>query len=185
VTGSTSCLDRVGLTRGARRNVARLGAGVDRFPGVTQERRDAKALKMDGLGAHGIGSTALAEEGVATKDESETADGRDALPMLPTSRDRLSDMAAMFCCGANTEKEGGRHAVAGVDMQRVGGIGRLCVSRSFGGRRARGGGDGGGLRIGSFGEGAPAAPDGMPAAQATMPAVPPIHRDGETAAISW
>jgi len=153
--------------------------------GATQDRRVAKALNMGGFDGHGRGPAALAEEGVATED-SVTPDCRDVLLTLPTSCDRLRVKAAMCVCGVKIGKDGCGHAVAGVDMQSVGGIGRLCDSNSFGGRSVGGGGDGGGTNIGSFGEGAPAAPDGIPAAQAIIPAEPfPIHCVGATALISW
>jgi hypothetical protein len=83
---------------------------------------------------------------VATKD-SVAPDCRDVLLMLPMSRGWLSESAAMRCCGVKMGKEGCGQAVAGVDIQSVGGMGRLWGRSNFGGLKTRRG------RIGSGGEG--------------------------------
>lgn len=81
--------------------------------------------------------------------------------------------AAMCCCGVRMGREGRGRAGCGVDMQRVGGMGRWGRRRRAG-RRGAGGAAWRGEEEGDGAEeGAPAgAPEGMSAAQAWMPEEP-------------
>jgi len=67
--------------------------------------------------------------------------------------------------------------VFGVDIHRVGGTGRLWASNNFGGRSEGSGGEFESGKIGSLGDGAPAAaPEGMPDAHCRIPSAPfPTH----------
>lgn len=77
--------------------------------------------------------TGFAEAGVAT-DDSVAPDSSEVLPMLPASPERAMERVAICCCGVTIGREGNVRAGCGVDMHRVGGMGRWCGRRSFGER---------------------------------------------------
>jgi len=75
------------------------------------------------------------DEGVETMDSVIA----DVLPLLSSS---VNTLGKMGFCSVDMGSEGCRLVDCGVDMQSVGGMGRLRGRRSFGGRSVGRGGDG-------------------------------------------